>query len=165
MDDLRALYESLGLRNPQSYIQSGNVVFQTGQKDLGKLAASLNHAIESRYGFRADTVLRTRAEMKGVLTTNPFAGRPVDPAKNLVLFLSEALSAEAAAAVCAVCAAPEELHCDGRHLHCHFPDGMGRSKLPMAIEKQLKKLGIVGTGRNWNTVLKLIEIAENLEGN
>jgi uncharacterized protein (DUF1697 family) len=163
MDDLRALYESLGMRNAQSYIQSGNVVFETGRKDLRKLSAGLNDAIEQRYGFHADAVLRTLAEMKELLAANPFAARPVDPARNVVIFLAGQLSPEEGAAMRSLCAAPEELHSDGRHLHCHFPDGMGRSKLPMTIEKQLKKLKIVGTGRNWNTVLKLIEIAETLK--
>ena len=162
MDDLRALYESLGLRNPKTYIQSGNVVFQTGQKDLDKLALSLNSAVERTYGFRADAVLRTLPEMKEMVTANPFATRPVDPARNLVIFLSGKLEPEHVATVCGLCIPPEELHSDGRHLHCHFPDGMGRSKLPVAIDKNLKKLNIFGTARNWNTVLKLIEIAEAL---
>jgi uncharacterized protein (DUF1697 family) len=163
MDDLRALYESLGLRNPKTYIQSGNVVFQTGQKDLDKLALSLNAAIERSYGFRADAVLRTLTDLKAMHTANPFAARPVDPAKNLVIFLSGQLTPEHAATVCGLCLAPEEIHADGRHFHCHFPAGMGQSKLPMAIDKNLKKLNIIGTARNWNTVLKLIEIGETLE--
>lgn len=163
MEDLRALYESLGFRNPRTYIQSGNVVFQTSRKDLDKLGSDLNDAIERRYGFRADAVLRTQAELRQVLTANPFAARPVDPAKNLVLFLSGELTPEQAAAICQLCTAPEEIHSDGSHIHCHFPDGMGRSKLPAAIDKNLKKLKIVGTARNWNTVLKLIGIAETLE--
>ncbi len=163
MDDLRALYESLGLHNPKTYIQSGNIVFQTGQKDLNKLALSLNAAIETRYGFRADAVLRTLADLKAMLPVNPFAARSVDPAKNLVIFLSGQLTAEHGATVCGLCVPPEELHSDGRHLHCHFPAGTGQSKLPAAIDKNLKKLSIFGTGRNWNTVLKLIEIAETLE--
>jgi uncharacterized protein (DUF1697 family) len=163
MEDLRALYESLGLRNPKTYIQSGNVVFQTGQKDLDKLALSLNAAIERNYGFRADAVLRTLTDLKAMLSANPFAARPVDPARNLVIFLSGRLTAEHAATVCGLCLAPEEIHSDGRHLHCHFPAGMGQSKLPMAIDKSLKKFNIFGTARNWNTVLKLIEIGESLE--
>ena len=163
MEDLRALYESLGLRNPKTYIQSGNVVFQTGQKDLDKLALSLNAAIERTYGFRADAVLRTLTDLRATLIANPFASRPVDPARNLVIFLSGQLTAEHAATICGLCLAPEEIHSDGRHLHCHFPAGMGQSKLPMAIDKSLKKLNIFGTARNWNTVLKLIEIGETLE--
>jgi uncharacterized protein (DUF1697 family) len=163
MDHLRALYESLGLHNPKTYIQSGNVVFQTGQNDLAKLALSLNAAIERTYGFRADAVLRTLTDLKAMLAVNPFAARPVDPAKNLVIFLSGQLTPEQAATVCGLCLAPEEIHSDGRHLHCHFPNGMGQSKLPIAIDKNLKKLNIIGTARNWNTVLKLIEIGETLE--
>jgi uncharacterized protein (DUF1697 family) len=162
MDDLRDLYESLGLRNPRSYIQSGNVVFQTSLQNLDKVAVSLNEAIAKRYGFRADVVLRTHTELRALLTMNPFAARPVDPAKNLVMFLSGALTPDAAATICALSIAPEELHSDGRHLHGHFPEGIGRSKLPVLIEKNLKKLNIAATARNWNTVLKLLEMADGL---
>jgi uncharacterized protein (DUF1697 family) len=86
MAALRALYESLGLRDPQTYVQSGNVVFRAAERNLGKLADRLEEAIESRFGFRARVILRTAEEMRDVAGNNPFAARPdIAPARLLVL--------------------------------------------------------------------------------
>ena len=159
MSDLRALYEAAGLKNPQTYIQSGNVVFESRSKDAGKLTASLNRAIEARFGFRADVVLRTLKELEDLIAANPLVARKVEPTQNVVVFLSEALAPDVAAAVCSVCVAPEEVHSDGRHLFCYYPNGQGRSKLGAAVENQLRKAPVMGTARNWNTVLKLLEMA------
>src|SRR5262249_7227236 len=63
MDALRALYESLGLQNPQTYVQSGNVVFRTKASNLNTLATRIENAIERSFGFRPAVILRTRAEL------------------------------------------------------------------------------------------------------
>jgi uncharacterized protein (DUF1697 family) len=90
-----------------------------------------------------------------------FAARQeIHPGKLLVWFLVGAPSAEAQEKVLAIKADPEELRIDGRELYIYFPNGMARPKLSMlAVERAL---GITGTGRNWNTVLKLLEMAEGL---
>ncbi|HKD05367.1 MAG TPA: DUF1697 domain-containing protein [Bryobacteraceae bacterium] len=161
MEDLRALYESRGLRSVVTYIQSGNVVFRSPHKDLTKLSLALERAFEERYGFRSENVLRTLPELKQLTEVNRFAARGVEPNKNVAIFLTGVLEKNQIADICSCCVLPEEMHADPRHLHCYFPDGMGRSKLPILLGKKLSKLGITGTARNWNTVLKLIEIAES----
>src|SRR5258708_1641774 len=89
MEALRTLYESLGFEDPQTYIQSGNVVFRTKARDLVAVAARIEDAIGESYGFRPDVILRTAAELRDAITRNPFAARPgIDPAKLLVMFLS-----------------------------------------------------------------------------
>jgi uncharacterized protein (DUF1697 family) len=75
MDMLRTLCESLGLENPQTYIQSGNVVFKTKQRNLKQLAGKIEEAIEGKVGFRPDVILRTVAELAETLAKNPFAKR------------------------------------------------------------------------------------------
>ena len=67
MEALRTLFESLQLRNPQTYIQSGNVVFMAVDKDLETLARRIESAIEKTFGFRPDTILRTVADMRKVI--------------------------------------------------------------------------------------------------
>jgi len=165
MDALREMCASLDLDGAQTYIQSGNIVFRSPQRKLGAVAACLEQEIQSLFGFHSDAILRTSEEMRSVIAANPFAGR-TDVASNrlLVTFLRDDPPAEGRNKVLALVdrvRGPEELHLSGRELFIYFPDGMGRSKLPVqAIEKQM---GTPGTARNWNTVVKLLEMAESLE--
>src|SRR5271157_957874 len=161
MDALRDLFESLGLRDAQTYVQSGNVVFRTDAKNIAPLAKRVEDAIELKFGFRPGVILRSTAELRDVIARNPFAKRRgIDASKLLVTFLAAAPSPEARDEILRIKTSPEEVRIDDRELYVYFPDGMGRSKVWPAIEKALKKSG---TGRNWNTVTKLLEIAERLE--
>ena len=162
MSELRTLYEFLGLQDPKTYVQSGNVVFRTKERNVAAVAKRIEDAIERRFGFRVDVVVRTPSELRDVIARNPFAKRrAVDPGKLLVTFLASQPSAEARDQVLKIKTAPEELHIDGCEVYIYFPDGMGRSKL--AWPTIGKKLGTTGTGRNWNSVTKLLEIAARLE--
>jgi uncharacterized protein (DUF1697 family) len=161
MDALRELYESLGLRDAQTYVQSGNVVFSTKEKNVGALAKQIEDAIESRFGFRSGVVLRTIPELRDVIVRNPFARRAnIEAGKLLVTFLAQEICRETCDEIHKINTGPEEVRIGERELYIYFPDGMGRSKLWPAVEKALKKSG---TGRNWNTVTKLLEMAEKLE--
>jgi len=162
MDRLRVLYESLGLRDPQTYIQSGNIIFRTDERNLVTLSKRIESAIERSFGFRPDVILRTAADLRGVIARNPFAQRRgIDPSKLLVTFLANAPEAKARDEVLRIKTDPEKLRIRGRELYTYFPNGMARPKLSWAaIEKTLKTSG---TGRNWNSVKKLLEIAEQLE--
>jgi len=85
----------------------------------------------------------------------------IEPGKLLVAFFSARPDREVRDKVFGINAGREELHIDGRELYLYFPDGQGRSKLSLPlVEKTLKTHG---TGRNWNTVAKLLEMAERLE--
>jgi uncharacterized protein (DUF1697 family) len=162
MDTLRVLYESLGLRNAQTYVQSGNVVFKTEAKNLVQLGKRIEIAIERECGFRPVVMVRTAAELRDVIARNPFtARRGIEPGKLLVTFLASEPDAEALVKVLKIKADPEELQFSGREAYTYFPNGMGRPRLSwVAVEKVLK---VSGAGRNWNSVTKLLEIAERLE--
>ena len=162
MDALRALYESLELRDPQTYIQSGNVIFRTEELNLVPLAARIKNEIERSFGFRPEVILRTASELKDVIARNPFASQPgVDPNKLVVIFLSGVPDAEARKAVLGIKVDPEELRIAARELYVYFPNGQARTKFPVALLE--KTLRTPCTGRNWNTVTKLLEIAERLK--
>jgi uncharacterized protein (DUF1697 family) len=89
MEALRALYESIGLRDPQTYVQSGNVVFRTNERNLIAVATKIEKAIERSFGFRTPVVVRTSSELRDVIARNPFARRRgIDPSKLLVTFLA-----------------------------------------------------------------------------
>jgi uncharacterized protein (DUF1697 family) len=163
MDALRALYKSLKLRDPQSYVQSGNVVFKTEERDLIRLTKRLQNAIERTFGFRLHVIARSCSELRDVIARNPFAKRRgIEPSKLLVSFLASDPGAEARDNVLKLKTDPVELRMDGCELYIYFPNGMARPKLSWAaVDRALKT---PGTGRNWNTVTKLLEIAESLEG-
>jgi len=163
MDALRALYESLKLRDAHTYVQSGNVIFRSDERDVMRIAKRIEEGIERKFGFRPEVILRTAAEMREVIARNPFAKRRgIEPGKLLVTFLARDPGEEAREKLRQMKCDPEELRIEGRELYIYFPNGMGRSKLSGArLEKTLKT---PGTARNWNSVTKMLEMAEKLEG-
>lgn len=162
MDALREIYDSLGLRGAQTCLQSGNVVFSSAERDVVRLASRIENGIERSFGFRPAVILRTLAELKSVIEKNPFATRrDIHPSRLLVTFLASDPGAEARDKILQINGYPEELRIDGRELFIYFPNGMARPKLPAALVE--RTLQTPGTGRNWNTVMKLLEIAEKLE--
>ena len=162
MEALRALFESLGLRDAQTYIQSGNVIFRSDERDLDCLAERIGDAILRRFGFRPGVVVRTCSDLRSAIARNPFAARPgMEPSRLVVTFLSGDPDQEARDKVLAIKVGPEELRISGRELYIYFPNTIGQSKLSLAlVEKTLKTSG---TGRNWGTVTKLRDLAEGLE--
>jgi uncharacterized protein (DUF1697 family) len=164
MDALREIYESLGLKHVKTYVQSGNIVFTTEAREWAQFATRIESAIESAAGFRPGVMLRTAAEMREIIARNPFADRAgIEAAKLAVIFLGGEPSAESRERIAALNKGgyPEEVYSQGRELYMYFPNGMGRPKLPVAqVERAVK---IPGTARNWNTVTKLLAIAEEIE--
>jgi uncharacterized protein (DUF1697 family) len=162
MEALRALYESLGLRDAQTLVQSGNVVFRTEQKGLAALAKKIESAVEREFGFHSDVILRSVSEVHEVIKRNPLAKRSdLEPNKFLVWFLVSDPGEEIRKRVRAVNTEPEEVHIDGREVYIYFPNGMARPKMKWAAIENI--LAVRGTGRNWNTVKKLLKMAEKLE--
>jgi len=163
MDALRALYESLKLRDAQTYVQSGNVIFRSDERDIARIAKRIEEGIERKFGSRPAVILRTAAEMREVIARSPFAKRHgIEPGKLVVSFLAGDPGEEAREKVRQIKCDPEELRIEGRELYIYFPNGQGRSKLSgAALEKMLKTQG---TGRNWSSVTKMLEMAEKMEG-
>jgi len=161
MDALRTMCASLKLGSAQTHLQSGNVVFTTDERDVRKLAKRMEDGIEKKFGFRVAVVLRTTAEMREVVERNPFSKRKdIEPSKLLVTFLGEEISLETRKQLEAIKVGPEEIKAFSRELYVYFPNGQGQSKLYAPMDRILKK---TGTGRNWNSVTKLTEMAEELE--
>lgn len=162
MDALRALYESLKFESPRTYIQSGNVIFRTRQKNFPALAKKIQKAIESTFGFRPEVILRTTDELKRALAASPFPSqRNLHPSKILVTFLTGEPGPEVQAALLGLKGYPEEVHLKGRELYIYFPNGAGQSKLPWSKIEKLTQT--TGTARNWNSVTQMLAIAEEME--
>jgi uncharacterized protein (DUF1697 family) len=166
MEELRELYEALGLRDAQTYVQSGNVVFRTDARDFTRLSKRIADAIEQRFAFRPGVILRTAADLRGVIAANPFASRrDLDPSRLLVQFLAGEPPADVRERILRIESEPEELReelrMEGRELYIYYPNGMARPKVSWTFLE--RTLQTPCTGRNWNTVRKLLEMAESLD--
>jgi uncharacterized protein (DUF1697 family) len=159
MEALRDLCASLGMACPQTYVQSGNVVFQTKERNLARLTERIEEAIESTFGYQSDTLLRTAAEMRDAIARNPFAGRAgIVPGKLQVVFLHAEPGTDARKKIGEIQADPEEMILGGREIYIYYPNGMARPKLNFTqVDRALQ---MRWTGRNWNTATKLLEMAE-----
>ncbi|WP_017593684.1 DUF1697 domain-containing protein [Nocardiopsis potens] len=163
MAELREVVAGLGHTGVATLLQSGNVAFterhrtrRPGSGGEEELRTELEAALAERFGFAVDTVLRDAAGMRAAVQANPL---PVgDPSRFLVLFLRGEPDAAALAAVDAAAYAPEAMAAGAREVYFDLPDGLGRAKLPDAAARALG--GAVATGRNWRTVLRLLEMAE-----
>lgn len=162
MEALRTVYESLGLEDPRTYLQSGNVIFRTKEKNSAALAKKIQDAIEKKFRCRPEVILRTPDELRKAVADTPFADRPdLEPGKILVTFLAAEPPREAQANLANLKGYPEELHLKSREMYIYFPNGAGKSKLPWSsVEKLLK---VTGTARNWNSVTNMLAMAEEMK--
>ncbi|HVN18329.1 MAG TPA: DUF1697 domain-containing protein [Dongiaceae bacterium] len=163
MHALRALYASLKLEDARTYVQSGNIIFRTKEKNTPQLATKIRTAILKKFRFSPEVVIRTADELRKAIDANPFPDMAKsEPGKLLVTFLAAEPPRDAVANLDKFKEYPEKLHLNGRELYIYFPNGAGKSKLPWsAVEKLLK---VSGTARNWNSVLAMLAMADDLEG-
>ena len=147
MKDLSEMCVHLGFGNVRTYIQSGNVIF-TSTLTAENVQAALEQILSTRMGKKIDVVVRSAAELRGVLAANPFPQQP--PSKVGVLFLSVPLSKSLLTDV--VAPGGEQVRFGDREIYIYYPAGMGRSKL------KLPKLEGPATARNINTVAKLVSM-------
>ena len=113
--------------------------------------------MSKHFGLSCDYHVRTAAELSEVIAANPLmAEAKKDPSRLLVSFYRAPLDKAAVKAAQAAITGPEIVRADGRHLYMYFPDGQGNSKAAIVVDRTLK---VRGTGRNWNTVLKLAALA------
>jgi uncharacterized protein (DUF1697 family) len=158
MSDLRALLTDLGFGDPRTLLQSGNAVFGSDKLTGADLERLLESETEKRLGLKTDFFVRTPKEWKAVIESNPFPDEAErDPGHLVVMFLKKAPSVEDVEALQAAIKGREVVRAAGRQAYVVYPDGIGRSKLTLKMIE--KKLGSQGTGRNWNTVLKLGALA------
>jgi uncharacterized protein (DUF1697 family) len=157
MAELRALFETQGLERVSTYIQSGNVLFASAEREAALLPA-LSAALEGRFGFVIPLVLREAAELERTAAAgHPLADAQLDERMLHVAFLGAAPAPEAVAAFDAAAFLPDELAVAGREVHIAYAQGSARSKLNVdAIERAF---GGPATARNWRTVSKLAELA------
>jgi uncharacterized protein (DUF1697 family) len=158
MKDLVALFEAQGCTSVQTYIQSGNVVFEAPAAVAAKLPLKVSAAILNGHGIRVPVVLRTVEELQKVPHRNPFlkAGVALDTLH--VAFLADPPSASAASALDPKRSPPDEVAIRGCELYLRLPNGVAETKFTNAYFD--KTLGTTSTMRNWRTTLQLIELSK-----
>jgi uncharacterized protein (DUF1697 family) len=157
MPALRELLSDAGLQDVRTYLQSGNVVLRS-EKSSKQLARLCERQIADRLGFAVEVIVRTRAELAKVVQRNPLGDVAHDPKRYQVSFLSAKLDALTLAALEEVAVEPERFVAIGRELYAWHPEGVARSKLWSRLAGQ--GLGVTATARNWTTVTKLLELAD-----
>ena len=147
MEELRSICEEAGLQNVRTYIQSGNVLFES-PKSENSLITSLEKLLADRKGREIPVLIRSSGELQGILKDNPYPD--ARPSQVGVLLLPADLPASAFEGI--QIPGREEIAGSGRQVYIHYPDGMGRSKL------KLPKAMAGGTMRNINTLTKLAHL-------
>ena len=157
MEQLRASFEALGFRKVQTYVQSGNVVFEAAR--ASGLAKKIEEKIADDFGFPVPVLLRTTGELATVIKRNPFLkDEDVDQSKLHVTFLSDDPPKTATALLQPLAADSERFQVIGREIYLYCPEGYGRTRLSnAAIEK---KLSVGATTRNWKTTNALLAMAQ-----
>lgn len=155
MKELKALLEGMGLADVQTYIQSGNVVFQSGRTDLPALAEEISAAIGQSHGFAPQVMLLGLAELVTAVSNNPYPATDEQHKALHFYFLASAPPDPDLAMLEALKADTEQFTLIDAVFYLHAPDGIGRSKLAVKVERAL---GVAATARNWRTVSTLLEM-------
>lgn len=153
MADLRGWLTDLGYSDVRTLLQSGNAVFRTDTRPA-TVRTEVEAALAAGAGFSIDCVLRTAAELRSVVEANPFGDLATDPSRHLVSFLGQ----RAAWPVVDVTAyEPERVHLGEWEAYFWLPNGVQKAKITTAFPT---RTGETATVRNWNTVTKLLAMAE-----
>lgn len=158
MEDLRNRFTATGFENVATYIQSGNIIFDS-TIPKPKLAEAIQSVLQSSYGFSAEVIVIDKAELASIVASSPFDPSPeTGTKKQYVTFLSKVPSAEALKTWNETDFSPDKaVHID-KALYLTYADSAANTKLDNKLIE--RKLGVVATTRNWNTTLKLLEMLQ-----
>ena len=156
MEVLRESLAGLGFENVKSYINSGNLVFDTAKTDDRKLAQMIHDLIQAKFGFDISVMVRPMAEIEAIIAKSPFAGQFESHKDVHIFFLDAELTVEQRALLEGQASDTEMYDIDGRHISVLLK----KSILDSAVGKGFidKKLKVPATARNWRTVQKIAEL-------
>jgi uncharacterized protein (DUF1697 family) len=157
MPELRRVLGAAGFGGVATYLQSGNVVLESGLASA-ELEAECERLIAEAFGLRIAVVSRTRAELASVVERDPLAGVATNPKRYQVSFLAGKPDADMLKSLAELAAGGERLVGIGRELYAWHPDGVARSKLWAGLAGP--RLGVKATARNWTTVTNLLALAD-----
>lgn len=158
MENLRLSFEALGFHGVRTYVQSGNVIFESAKASSTGLSKSIGEQILHDFGFAVSVIFKTPKELKRVVGANPFLKkRAIDQSKLYVTFLSRPPATTALRNLGALKAEPDQFCITGREIYLYCPNGYGRTKLSNNVFE--RRLSVEATTRNWNTVNMLLEMS------
>ena len=158
MEALRELLADVGYEDVRTHLQSGNVVL-TSSVSAKRLETELEKHLAAKLGLDIQVLVRTRAQLADVIKRNPLGKVADNPSRYMVSFLSAKPSAKVVRELSKVDVAPEQFVVSAREIYAWYPNGFQRAKLGNVLSEQ--RLGVAATARNWNTVTKLLELADD----
>jgi uncharacterized protein (DUF1697 family) len=156
MPELRAALEAAGYEDVATLVQSGNVVLSSSKKPA-TVGREISELVAGELGVECGVVVRTRDELAEVIERNPIPDGPSTPKLFQVTFFWEEPDAEAVARLVEQDFGSERVAVSGREVYAWHPEGIQKSRLARELGKAL---GRGGTARNWNTVTKLLALAD-----
>jgi len=157
MPELVRAFEKAGFKNVRTYIQSGNIIFETVEESTELLTSKIREMITKHFGLTIQAVVLTPRELADIVERNPFAKMPdIDLNRQHVTFLDREAEPEKAEHLLSYNYPPDKIIIGSRVVYVHCPDGYGRTKYHNNFIE--KKLSANATSRNWNTCLKLLEM-------
>ena len=156
MKELISLFEKCNLHDIKTYIQSGNVVFRT-EEGVTSLSKHIKNVLDQNLAFHPKLLLRTVEQLQEAAEANPFPQGEADPKSLHLYFLSEPPKNRDLDGLTQLKKKSESFAIIGSTFYLHAPDGIGRSKLAAQVERHV---GVDATARNWRTVCKVLEMAQ-----
>lgn len=160
MRELAAALEELGLQNVKTYIQSGNVVFQSEANALASLTSRISEAINRSHGFTPQVMLLSMADLENAIASNPFPDAESEPKTLHLYFPASEPTAPDIETLENLKLESEQFSLKDGVFYLYAPEGIGRSKLAARVEKSL---GVAVTARNWRSVCKILEMAQQID--
>ncbi|MGA2104252.1 DUF1697 domain-containing protein [Methanoregula sp.] len=159
MDDLVTLFESLGFTHVRTYLQSGNIVFNSSVKEISTLSAIIERGIFQQFDFRVTVIIRTSEEFNNIILENPFVKEGYDSDTLHVTFLSDRQKIISENKISGE-DTQDKYVVKGREIFLFCPRGYGRTKFTTTFFE--RKQGVTATTRNWNTIQALSGMAGEL---
>lgn len=153
----RAMAEAMGLKNPRTLQASGNLVVESG-KAAAALEGDIEAAMDRTFGLKVAAMVRTPEQWARLIAANPFSAEArTHPARVLAMVMKDGIREGALEACRALAEDGEAVQAVDGVLYFWFPNGQGESAI---FRKATPRMLGMGTGRNWNTVLKLADMVE-----
>lgn len=159
MEALKTTLEAIGFQNVQTYIQSGNVFVDTAEENAAKVGFQIKQEIFKVFGHEVPIVVIGKAHLEDCLKNNPFLKeKDIDLKKLYVAFVSTELKKDSINDLRISQFKPDEVSIDSSRIYIKYAVGAGKTRFDQKYIE--KRLNVIATIRNWNTVLQLLKMYE-----